>query len=53
MTDDEATTEFFNLRKSAKEIEELDNKLNVRTFKKLKSIANDNTNIYLNTYYNE
>ena len=50
---EEATTEFFNLRKSAKEIEELDNKLNVRTFKKLKTIANSNTNNYLNTYYNE
>jgi hypothetical protein len=53
ITDEEATTEFFNLRKSAKEIEELDNKLNVRTFKKLKLIANLNTNNYLNTYYNE
>ena len=53
MTDEEATTEFFNLRKSAKEIEELDNKLNVRTFKRLKAIANNNTNNYLNTYYNE
>jgi hypothetical protein len=53
ITDEEATTEFFNLRKSAKEIEELDNKLNVRTFQKLKNKANVITNNYLNTYYNE
>lgn len=53
ITDQEATNEFFLLRKSAKEIEELDNKLNVRNFKKLKSIADVNTRTYLNTYYNE
>ena len=50
---EESTNEFFNLRKSAKEIEELDNKLNVRTFKKLEIKANTSTNNYLNTYYNE
>lgn len=53
LSDEEATNIFFNLRKSAKEIEELDNKLNVRSIKKLKQIANINTNNYLNTYYNE
>ncbi len=53
ISNEEATTEFFNLRKSAKEIEELDNKLNVRNFKKLKSVADINTRTYLNTYYNE
>lgn len=53
ITSEEATTEFFNLRKSAKEIEELDNKLNVRNFKKLKVFADNNTRTYLNTYYNE
>ena len=53
ITNEQATTEFFELRKSAKEIEELDNKLNVRHFKKLKLIANNNSNKYLNTYYHE
>ena len=53
ITSEEATTEFFNLRKSAKEIEKLDNKLNVRNFKKLKVFADNNTRTYLNTYYNE
>jgi hypothetical protein len=53
ISSEEATNEFFSLRKSAKVIEELDNKLNVRTFKKLKNIANTNTNNYLNTYYHE
>jgi hypothetical protein len=50
---EDATTEFFKLRTSAKAIEELDNKLNVRPFSKLKKTANSNTNKYLNTYYNE
>ena len=53
ITEEEASNEFFILRKSANEIEELDNKLNVRTFKGLKIIADRNTNNYLNTYYNE
>lgn len=53
ITEDEASQEFFNLRMASKEIEELDNKLNVRTFKKLKAIAHSNTENYLNTYYNE
>jgi hypothetical protein len=30
-----ATEDFFELRKSSKEAEELDNKINVRTYKKL------------------
>lgn len=50
---DEATKEFFELRKSSKEIEELDNKLNVRTFKNLKKVAEINTENYLKTYYYE
>lgn len=50
---EQATQDFFELRKSSKEIEELDNKLNVRTFKSLKKIANVNTENYLNTYYYE
>lgn len=53
LSEEQATNEFFSLRKSAKEIEELDNKLNVRTFKKLKVIADTNTRNYLNTYYHE
>lgn len=53
ITEENATCEFFNLRKSAKEIEELDNKLNVRHFKKLKLTAEYNTNKFINTYYNE
>lgn len=33
---EEATEQFFELRKSSKEAEELDNKINVRTYQKLK-----------------
>lgn len=53
ITDDIAAESFFDLRKSAKEIEELDNKLNIRHFKKLLLKADTNTRNYLNTYYNE
>lgn len=50
---EDATEEFFELRKSSKEIEELDNKINVRTYKKLKNKSNIITNNYLKTYYYE
>lgn len=50
---EEATEQFFELRKSSKEIEELDNKINVRTYKKLTAKSNIITNNYLNTYYYE
>ncbi|WP_309608999.1 hypothetical protein [Flavobacterium sp.] len=51
--DQEASEEFFNLRKSGKDIEEMDNKLNVRKFNKLTKIADITTNNYLKTYYYE
>ena len=53
ITNDEAANEFFSLRKSAREIEELDNKINVRKFDNLMSIADKNTRNYLNIYYDE
>ncbi|WP_298145950.1 hypothetical protein [Flavobacterium sp.] len=53
ITDNEATEKFFELRKSASEIEELDNKLNIRTYSKMKEKANTLTNQYFNTYYHE
>ena len=49
----DTTEQFFDLRKSSKEIEELDNKINVRTYKKLKNRSNIITNNYLKTYYYE
>lgn len=48
-----AAESFFELRKSANEIEELDNNLNVREYRKLINISNIKTNNYLNTYYYE
>lgn len=53
ISDEDATNQFFELRKSANEIEELDNLLNVRTIKKLKNLAKVKTTNYLNTYYYE
>lgn len=53
ISDDQASQEFFNLRDLSKKIEELDNKLNVRNFKKLRTVADKTTRNYLNTYYNE
>ena len=50
---DEVTAQFWQLRTSKFEIEELDNKLNIRKFKKLEGKANDLTNNYLTTYYYE
>ena len=50
---EDATEQFFELRKSFKEAEELDNKINVRTYKKLKNKSNIITNNYLKTYYYE
>lgn len=52
-TDEEATDVFFDLRESSKEIEDLDNKLNIRNFKKLIIIADTNTRNYLKSYYYE
>lgn len=51
ITEAEASDEFFELRKSSSEIETLDNKLDIKQFKKLKTKANTQTNDYLNTYY--
>jgi hypothetical protein len=53
LSEEDATNEFFLLRNSAKEIEELDNTLNVRSFKTLKEIADRNSRTYLKTYYYE
>lgn len=53
VTNQEATAEFFKLRKSASEIEKLDNKLHIKKRKKLIARANLSTNEYLNTYYYE
>lgn len=53
ISDEDATKQFFELRKSSKDIEELDNKINIRTFTKLKTKSNINTRNYLNTYYYE
>lgn len=51
ITDEAASKAFFELRKSAQEIEELDNKLNVKTISKLKVKARFKTETYLNTYH--
>jgi hypothetical protein len=53
ISEQDATTQFFELRQSSKETEEFDNKLNIRSVKKLKFVADANTREYLNTYYNE
>ncbi|TWF44684.1 hypothetical protein FHW36_101605 [Chitinophaga polysaccharea] len=51
VTDEEASTVFFELRKSAKEIEDLDNKLNIKKVKKLDAEAQYKTKVYLDTYH--
>jgi hypothetical protein len=53
LSKEQATTAFFALRQSSKEIEDLDNNINVRSFKKLRKKANILTNNYLTTYYYE
>lgn len=48
-----ATTKFFKLRNSSNQIEELDNKLNIRHYKSLKNKADISVTKYINTYYYE
>ena len=51
ITDEQASKTFFELRKSAQDIEELDNKLNIKDVKKLNAKAQYSTQSYLNTYH--
>ncbi len=51
ITDEKASKIFFGLRKSAQEIEELDNKLNIKKVKKLDAEAQYKTKVYLDTYH--
>lgn len=51
ISDNDAGKEFFSLRKSAQEIEELDNELNIKTIKSLKEEAQKRTNKYIETYH--
>lgn len=53
ITEEQASEIFFELRVLSSEIESLDNKLNVRRYKKLMMTAESKTNNYLNTYYHE
>jgi hypothetical protein len=53
ITDDEAGKQFFGFRTSAKAIEDLDNKLNVRQYPKLIKESDKRANHYLKTYYHE
>ena len=52
ISENDAATHFFDLRNSAKQIEELDNKVNVRRYKKLIKKSDIRTNQYFKTYYN-
>lgn len=51
INESDAANNLFDLRKSAKQIEELDNKVNVRHYKKLIEKADIRTNQYFNTYH--
>lgn len=51
LNEDQAQKEFFKLRKSAFEIESLDNKLNIQRISKLQDKADIETNNYLNQYH--
>lgn len=53
VTENEAADEFFELRRSKAEIEELDNKLNIKKKESILQIAEEKTNQYINTYYYE
>lgn len=52
ITEIKADSLFFEFRRSAQEIEELDNKLNIKSIKKLERKAQLRTDNYLKTYYN-
>ncbi|MFX1708271.1 hypothetical protein PV783_30180 [Chitinophaga sp. CC14] len=52
VTEDAAGRTFFDLRRSAYEIEELDNQLNIKTIKRLKLKAQARTEKYIKTYHN-
>ena len=53
LTEDEIRDRFFRIREDAKKIEELDNKINVRSHNKLKLEADKKTRNYLKIYTNE
>jgi hypothetical protein len=53
VTESEAADIFFNFRDRAKEIEQLDNELNIRKFKGLYKKADVLTRNYLNSYLND
>lgn len=52
VTDDDAGKTFFELRRSAQAIEELDNKHNIKTIKRLRLEAQSRTTKYIKTYHN-
>jgi len=51
ISDEDAASQFFALRESAKKIEDLENKVNVKTHRRLRSKARTSALNYLNTYY--
>src|SRR5258708_38969210 len=51
--EDQASDNFFALKKSSVEIEKLDNKMNVRGYRKLKNKAEIVTKKYINTFLYE
>jgi hypothetical protein len=53
ITEEQATDDFFNLRQSSSEIENIDNKLNIRSYNKLRYKADLKARDYLKTYYYE